>query len=205
MAGLLQDLRHTLRMRARPPGFVAVVVLTLAIGIGANTAIFSVVRGVLLRPLPFADSSRIVRIYDHWNHNHLPRGPVSVPELVDYRAQLQQIQQISAYVESGGNLTGGGTPDRISIGMGTASLFPMLLGLVTQEGARMVGLGLLIGVGGTLATTRLLRSLLYDSSPTDPLVIVAGAFALILASALASYLPARRAARVDPMIALREE
>ena len=55
----------------------------------------------------------------------------------------------------------------------------------------MVGAGLLIGIGGTLATTRLLRSLLYDTSPTDPLVIVAGAFVLCLTSALASYLPAR--------------
>jgi len=107
MAGFLQDLRHTLRMLARAPGFVAVVVLTLAVGIGANTAIFSVVRGVLLRPLPFPDSDRIVRIYDHWNNT--PQGAVSVPELVDYRAQLQQIQQISAYDQSTGNLTGVGT------------------------------------------------------------------------------------------------
>src|SRR5215831_296690 len=124
MAGFLQDLRHTLRMLARAPVFVAVVVLTLAIGIGANTAIFSVVRGVLLRPLPFPGSDRIVRIYDHWNH--VPAGAVSVLELVDYRAQLNQIQQISGYDYSGGNLTGGGTPERITMGEGTASLFPML-------------------------------------------------------------------------------
>jgi putative ABC transport system permease protein len=124
MSGFLQDLRHTMRMLLRAPGFVAVVVLTLAIGIGANTAIFSVVRSVLLRPLPFPESGRIVRIFDHWNQS--PRGSVSVPEILDFRVQVDQLQQISAYIYSGGNVTGDGTPERITMGQGTASLFPML-------------------------------------------------------------------------------
>ena len=124
MSGLVSDLRHTLRMLARAPGFVAVVVLTLAIGIGANTAIFSVVRGVLLRPLPYPESNRIVRVFDHWNQ--FPRGSVSVPELFDYRAQLEHVREISAYVYQGGNLTGDGQPERITMGRGTSSLFPML-------------------------------------------------------------------------------
>ena len=124
MSGFLQDLRHTMRMLLRAPGFVAVVVLTLAIGIGANTAIFSVVRSVLLRPLPYPESGRIVRLFDHWNQ--FPRGSVSVPEMFDYRAQVEHVQQISAYVFAGGNLTGDGTPERVMLGKGTASLFPML-------------------------------------------------------------------------------
>src|SRR5262245_19958460 len=82
---MLTDLRHALRVLARSPGFTLVIVVTLAVGIGANTAIFSVVRGVLLRPLPYRDPDRLVRIYDHWNQ--FPAAAVSVPEVVDYTAQ----------------------------------------------------------------------------------------------------------------------
>jgi len=124
MSGLLRDVRHALRVLARAPGLVTVVALTLAIGIGANTAIFSVVRGVLLRPLPYPQSDRLVRVFDHWNL--FPRGSVSVPELFDYRAQLTQLEQVSAYINASGNLTGDGAPERVAMGRGTASLFPLL-------------------------------------------------------------------------------
>src|SRR5215472_11669472 len=104
MSGLLQDVRLALRLLARAPGFVAVIVLTLAVGIGANTAIFSVVRGVLLRPLPYAQPDRLVRIYDHWKQSG--NASVSPIEVFDYRAQVERVREISAWVHASGNLTG---------------------------------------------------------------------------------------------------
>src|SRR5262245_37508207 len=124
MSGFLQDVRHALRLLARAPGFVAVVVATVAIGIGANTAIFSVVRGVLLRPLPYPQSDRLLRIFNHWKI--LPKASVSVPELFDYRAQLTQIEGVSAYNWASGNLSGDGPPERVAMGRATSSLFPLL-------------------------------------------------------------------------------
>src|SRR5207245_8910934 len=116
MTGLVQDLRHAMRQLARTPGFVAVVVLTLALGIGANTSIFSIIRGVLLRPLPYPQPDRLIRIFDRWKI--FPRGSVSVPELADFRAQLTQIEQISAYKGGSVSLTGNGPPEQVEIGRG---------------------------------------------------------------------------------------
>src|SRR5215471_7021582 len=91
----LSDARFALRSLLRTPAFALIVILTLAIGVGANTAIFSVVRGVLLRPLPYREPERLVRIYDRWND--FPSGSVSVPELRDYRAQASSLAGLAAW------------------------------------------------------------------------------------------------------------
>ena len=80
-----------------------------------------------------------------------------------------------------------------------------VVGLVVWQGMRMVLLGGVVGIGVALALTRFLRSLLYEVEPTDPLTFASVALVLALAALLASYLPARRAARVDPIVALRYE
>jgi len=85
MDELIKDLRFGLRLLKKNPVFTAVAVLTLALSIGANAAIFDVVNGVLLKPLPYKDPDRIVRVFE--NHPRFPRFPISPANFLDYREQ----------------------------------------------------------------------------------------------------------------------
>jgi putative ABC transport system permease protein len=130
MQTLLQDLHHALRMLRKNPGFTAVAVLTLALGIGANTAIFTVVNAVLLRPLPYPDPDRIVHFIWSWRDAEGQKiEGISIPEFVAWRDQAQALQDFSLFdmegAFSGGgreyyllapgiNLTGGDRPERLT-------------------------------------------------------------------------------------------
>jgi putative ABC transport system permease protein len=124
MRTLLQDLRFGMRTLLKRPGFTVVAVLTLALGIGANTAIFSVVNAVLLRPLPFKDAERLVIVYE--KTQAVPRDFVSVPDLRDYRAASRSFEEFATFVPQSVNLTGTGEPERVVGAFTTSSLFPML-------------------------------------------------------------------------------
>ena len=93
MSSLLQDLRHALRTLARAPGFTAVAVLTLALGIGANTAAFSLIRGILLRPLPYAEPGRLYSLYEE-NAQESPRL-ASYPTFLDWHSQSSVFDGLS--------------------------------------------------------------------------------------------------------------
>src|SRR5882724_765871 len=126
METLLQDLRYTVRVLLKKPAFTAIVVLALAIGIGANTAIFSVVNAILLRPLPYKNFDRISMV---WMDN--PKLGVaedwhSYPNYVDYKQQNQVYEDIAAFNNRSFNLTGVGDPVRILGAWNTASLFSVL-------------------------------------------------------------------------------
>jgi predicted permease len=112
------DLRFTLRSLRRAPGFALVVLLTLALGIGANTAIFSVVRGVLLEPLPFRESERLVRIWSENRSAGVSQGLVSEPDFLDWRRESQVSESMGAFFHmsglSGVDLTGDGPPVRLA-------------------------------------------------------------------------------------------
>jgi hypothetical protein len=365
----LQDLRYAWRVLGKSPGFTAVAVLTLALGIGASTAIFSVVNGVLLRPLPYETPERLVMVWGDLYREGLNQMNASPPEFSDYK-DAQVFEQLAAYHWQGFNLTGGDQPVRINSAKVTASFFPLLgvppevgrtfsaeedqpgadqilvishrlwqqrfgadpnvightvqldgkpftlvgvmpagfeypskyitawtplaftaddlresergshgldviarlkpgvtmaerlgesiaerrfntlllgvfagvalllavvglygvmsysvtertrefgirmalgaqpgdvLRLIISEGGRAALLGVAAGVLASLALTRGMASLLYGVSATDPLTFVGVAVLLIIVSLVACYLPARRATRVDPMIALRYE
>ena len=103
-----QDVRYAVRGLARRPGFAAVVVLTLTLGIGANAAIFSVVNGILLRPLPFAVPERLVQL-----GQQDPYWTVSEPEFMDYRRDARAFERVAAYAGSDVSLTGTGEPERV--------------------------------------------------------------------------------------------
>jgi putative ABC transport system permease protein len=127
MENLLQDIRYGIRTLGKNPGFTAVAVLTLALGIGANTAIFSVVESVLLRPLPYPQPESLVHI---WN-TYLPQIPqigLSPGDYADWREQNVSFSEMGGYVRitQGFNLTGEGEPQRVLTSYATASLFPML-------------------------------------------------------------------------------
>jgi putative ABC transport system permease protein len=122
---LLQDVRHAGRMLAKSPGFTLVAVLTLALGIGANTAIFSVVNSILLQPLPYRDADRLVRLvltYPNGNGQS-----VSVPKFMSWKQNAPALQYACAYDFSGPglNLSGGGTPEQVKGIHVSADFFPV--------------------------------------------------------------------------------
>ena len=108
MQTLWQDLRYGARMLLKHPGFTLIAVLTLALGIGANTAIFSVVNAVLLRPLDYHEPERIVTLLYNGN------GPVSPANFLDFRSGSQSFAQMAAAEAWGGSLTSGDRPEQIS-------------------------------------------------------------------------------------------
>ncbi|MGA9570825.1 MAG: ABC transporter permease, partial [Candidatus Acidiferrales bacterium] len=126
METLLQDIRYCIRMLAKNPGFTAIAVLTLALGIGANTAIFSVVNAELLRPLPFRDPSQLVRVASANARIHTVSGAVSYPDFADWRSQNHVFQDMAAYMDSSYALTGIEQPAHLAAANVSASMFNVL-------------------------------------------------------------------------------
>ncbi len=114
MTTLLHDLRYAFRMLTKSPGFTVVAVLTLALGIGANTAIFSVVNSVLLRPLPFPQSGRLVSVEYFDTISKVPHESISYPDFFDWRSQNQVFSHITAFHDSNYTLTGVDQPAHLS-------------------------------------------------------------------------------------------
>jgi putative ABC transport system permease protein len=122
----LQDLRYGGRMMLKRPGFTFVVILTLALGIGANTAIFSVVNGVLLRALPFNNPERIISLWATDARRGQNRRGVSYPNFDDWRAQQTVFEYVAAHDGTSATLTGYGTPEQLRGLRVSADLFPLL-------------------------------------------------------------------------------
>lgn len=124
MQTLLQDLRYGLRMLRRSPGFTAAAILTLALGIGANTAIFSAVNGVLLRQLPFRDASRLTWVW--CTRVDRAKAPFSIADFLDYREQNRGFEFLSAFAPWRPNLTGQGKPEQFTAIRISADVFQRL-------------------------------------------------------------------------------
>ena len=120
----MQDLRFGARGLGRNPGFGLIAVLTLALGIGANAAIFSVLNAVLLRPLPWREPDRAVMIWSRWTA--FDKTWVSTGEVVDYRRRSKTLSTIAAWSDGQVNLTGDGDPERVAAATVTANTFEML-------------------------------------------------------------------------------
>ena len=120
------DLRLALRSLRKHPGFTAVVLATLALGIGANAAIFTVVNAVLLRPLPYRDADRLMVVRGDLHRPGVNDIPTSAGEFVDYRDRSHAFEQLAVYDTIDINLTGSGEPELLSGAVTTASLFPAL-------------------------------------------------------------------------------
>src|SRR5882757_2125986 len=126
METLLQDVRYGWRMLLKNPGFTAVAVLTLAVGIGACTAIFSVADTILLRPLPYYQPERLVTVTETLPKMGTNEIGVAAGEYQDYRNQNRSFSEVAAYQNAGFNLTGAGQPLRINAARISASAFPLL-------------------------------------------------------------------------------
>jgi predicted permease len=119
-----QDLRYGLRMFAKSPGFTVVAILTLALGIGANTAIFSVVNGVLISPLPFRNADRIVSMFQ--DMPDFPEGSISYPNFLDWQRGNRSFESMAAYRWTNGTITGVGRPENVPARCISATFFPIL-------------------------------------------------------------------------------
>ena len=153
---LKQDLRYALRGLRASPGFAIVALATLALGIGANTAIFSVVRGVLLEPLPFATPDRIVRVWNSNPTDGIEQGAYSEPDYLDLRAAARLTETMGGFSfaeqQSGVDLTGNGAPERLSAALVTPGFFETLrprpfLGRVLVEEEHRTGVSRAVVMG----------------------------------------------------------
>ncbi|HKF46137.1 MAG TPA: ABC transporter permease [Terracidiphilus sp.] len=126
LESVLRDVRHAGRALRRNPGYAVLAVATLGLGIGANTAIFSVINGVLLRPLPYADQDRIVHVDQVENRTGAEGIGLSVQEYFDYRGQASSFEQMSEYHSMMFTLLGTKNPERVVTGVVSGNFFDML-------------------------------------------------------------------------------
>jgi putative ABC transport system permease protein len=123
-ASLLQDVRYAIRVLAKSPGFSIIAILTLALGIGANTAIFSVVNGVLINPLPFHHPDQLVSVFQ--KIPSFENASISYPNFLDWRKMNTTFADMAAYRSAGFTLTGSGEPERLHGEMISAGFFEIL-------------------------------------------------------------------------------
>ena len=124
--GIMRDARHALRMLIRTPAFSVIAILTFAVGIGANTAVFSVVDGVLLRGLPYPESDRITMVWLDNRRENIKEDITSYPNYRDWRDQNSSYHHLAAYSETAFALTGAGEPERLMGAAVTADFFDVL-------------------------------------------------------------------------------
>jgi predicted permease len=121
-----QDARYAVRVLRKHPGFSAAAIITLALGIGATTAIFSIVDGVLFRPLPFRDADRLASVYMRFTPQNMARGPLSMADYLDVRSSAGAFEEIAAHSGTRLDVIGGDTPEQIIGVNATPSLFTIL-------------------------------------------------------------------------------
>ena len=126
MSSLLQDLRYSIRALIKTPSFTIVAVLALALGIGANVAIFSVVNGILIKPLPYQNQDRLVRVFAQFLGQDMPKSNMSPPEFIDFKRRNRVFDETAAYADWKVNLTGVPDPERLSSTYVTAGLWRIL-------------------------------------------------------------------------------
>jgi hypothetical protein len=256
---LLQDLRYAIRQLRKNPGFTAVVVLSLAFGIGTNAAIFSLVDARVLKMLPVKNPEELVLF--QWLRGPQGSGPSydagdAGADNIDretgqrtrrvfsshiferFRADHKALAAVfaaspawdmnvwvdgTAEAVAGGQLVSGNYYDSLGVAAWRGRLFraeddqagaePVALGalprwitsMIWRESLALVGLGAIVGIVAASFAARLIAKLLYGLSPVDPVAYGLAALLLVAVASLACFLPARRAAKVDPVVALRAE
>src|SRR5262249_8320149 len=126
MDNLIRDIRFALRAMARKPGFTAIAVIIMALGIGANTAIFSLVRAVLLGALPFANPDRLVMVWEDASFVGFPKNTPAPANYADWKARNEVFEDMAAIDTRSYNLTGDGEPEKVDVFGVTGNFFPLL-------------------------------------------------------------------------------
>jgi hypothetical protein len=189
-ANAIRDTRHAIRQLLHTPGFTLVAVLTLALGIGATSTIFSVVNGVLLRPLAYPESDRLVRVNEILQKfGRFSVAPATFLDCIDATLPAFALTPLTTVIS-----------DSVA-----QRRLGDVLQLVVGGGMKLALAGVAIGILGALSLARFVETMLYEVTPFDPASYAATAAVLLTVAALACYVPARRAMRVDPIVALRTE
>jgi putative ABC transport system permease protein len=123
---MLKDIRFAVRQLLKQPGFTAIAVVTVALAIGATTAVLSLVNGLLVRPLPYREPQQLVLLLQHFKSQNLERLPASPPEFVDYEARVQSFEKLGAFGYTSFNLAAEDKPERIAGATVTAGVLPLL-------------------------------------------------------------------------------
>src|SRR5262249_387026 len=126
METLLHDIRYSLRLLRKSPSFAIISIAAIALSIGANSAIFSVVSSVLLKPLPYDKPEQLLRIWGKFDGDGIPKNWISEPEFVDLTRMCASYDDIAAYSAEGANLTGTSDPIRVNRARVSAAFFPIL-------------------------------------------------------------------------------
>ncbi len=186
MESLYQDLRYGARMLRKKPGFTLIAVMTLALGIGANTAIFSVVNAVLLRALPYHNPDRLVALFATSPDGD--RDGLSVPEAQDFQSQVSSLEDLTVFQSQSVNLTGGERPDRVRGGFVSANFFKVFniaprIGRTFAEGEDRTGAEKLVVVNEKFWHERLQgevslegKKLILNGEPFSVIGVVPSAF-----------------------------
>src|SRR5213595_2856391 len=123
---MLKDIRLSLRQLIKQPALTAIAVLTIALAIGATTAVLSLVNGLLVRPLPYREPQQLILLLQHFKSQNLERIPVSPPEFKDYETRARSFEKLGAFAYTNFNLAGEDRPERIAGAAVTADVLPLL-------------------------------------------------------------------------------
>lgn len=194
MGHLLRDARLGLRLLRRNPGFSGIAVLALALGIAANTAIFSVVHATLLAPMPYPNPDQLVMVWSRIQDN---RNVTAAGTYLEWQRQSTSFQALNAWSGRSVSLSSGERPEQVPAAQ--------VLRQVLLEGTLTALTGVLIGSIGAYLVGRAMQGMWFGVGVIDPTAFGVTAGLLVLSAVVACLVPAVRAASVDPMTALRQD
>ena len=217
LENLQQDIRYGIRTLGKNPGFTVIAVLTLALGIGANTAIFSVVENLLLRALPYPQPERLVEIANTYLPQ-IPRAALSPGDYADWRRQNASFSEMGAYVSPRRfssalvtifaglalllaaigiygvmSYTVSQRTQEIELRMALGAQLASVQRMIVGQTLKLTLLGVGLGLAGAFVVARFLSSMLFGGGVYDPVTFVGVAALLIAVALMAAYVPARRA------------